>query len=555
MTMSDRSRLSQFRRSLLEELKEEVRFHIGPIPPSLSRYYLQYKNEFTGRWRSSHKDELINEVRGARIVMLGDYHTLRQSQRTLLRILREVVPGGRKVHLGLEMIHSAHQGHLDRYQAEEMNRTEFLRAVNYSATWGFPWGGYGEILEFARSHSIPVHGLNVAGSGDGPGLRKRDRHAARLLAGLVTEYPDDLVVVVFGDLHLAAGHLPRQTVSALRKVGVEKVEPLVIFQNSRTLFWKLHRRRLQHKVDVVRLGRNRFCINSTPPWVKLHSSVFWERNRTELLESLLHQASNTAGDRGDAVEYSEQQGTLIRLVAGYFDLDPPGMDDFTVLTLVELDQVVVSLSRLPRFPSLEPLLLVRESLFIPELRTIYLRCPDINHAAEQGAVFLNWLCTGYTPQVRGGQDEFYRRVIRRALGFVGSLVVNPRRKHWHEEDHLLYRRQQYRRRNITSRGKVQREASRWVLLHLSREGERGMLVRSILDIDDRNLRLVSTGLGQILGYRLYHGMLQGALSRTEVADLFRMKLIGRHQARELYLDLKRRLRRVVPVVVSKSHRF
>lgn len=564
--MSDRSHLSQIRRDLLDELKEEVRFHIGPVPPSLSRYYGQYKDEFTGRWRSSSKEELIRELLGARLVMLGDFHTLRQSQRTLLRILREVVPGGRTVRLGLEMIRTAHQEHLDRYLAGEIDRTEFLRAIHYDTTWGFPWEGYGEILDFARSHSIPVYGLNVAGSGHGPGLRKRDRHAARLLAGLAARFPEDLIQVVFGDLHLAAGHLPRETVRALRQAGLAKVEPLVIFQNSETIFWKLHRRRLQHKVDVVRLGRNRFCINSTPPWVKLHSLIFWERNRADLIPALLDGTAGATADGVDAVEYSEQQAGMIRLVAGYFGIDPPGMDDFTVMTLVELDQLLASLSSLPRFSSLEPLLLGRESLFIPERRIIFLRGPDINHAAEQGAVFLNWLCTGYRPHPDGGQDEFYRRVIRRALGFTGSLVVNPRRKHWHEEDHKRYLRLHHRRRTRTFRGKIQREASRWVLVHLRRErerrfaggprtGTRGAMIRSILEIDDRNLRLVSTGLGQILGYRLYHGMLQGAVNRTEVAELFSIKLDRRHEARDLYLDLKQRLLRVVPVVISKSHRF
>ncbi len=556
--MNERSRLSQIRRNLLEELKEEVKFHIGPIPPSLRRYYLRYKDEFTGRWRSSSKKELIREVKKARIVMLGDYHTLRQSQRTTLRILREVIPGKRRVRLCMELVHSAHQDLLDRFQAGEMSRTEFLRAVNYDITWGFPWAGYGEILEFAAGHSIPVHGLNVTGGGDGAGLRKRDRHAARLLADLAVRHPGDLIHVVFGDLHLASGHLPRQTVAALRRAGVENVEPLVIFQNSETIFWKMHRRRLQHKVDVVQRGRNRFCINSTPPWVKLHSSIFWERNRADLLESLFGDGKEGVDGGADAVEYSEHQAAMIRLVAGYFGIDPPGMDDFTVLTLVELDRVITSLSRLPQFAALQPLLLARESLFIPEQRIIFLRGPDMNYAAEQAAVFLHWLCTGYEPRPDGGQDEFYRRVIRAALGFLGSLVVNPLRKHWHEEDHQLYRRRQARRRKLTARGRVQREASGWVLVHLRREGDRRggpLLLKSALGIDDRCLRLVSTGLGQILGYRLYHGMLQAAVSRSDAAALFSRELTRRHEARNLYLDLKWRLRRVVPVVLSKSHRF
>lgn len=564
--MSERSRLSQIRRSLLKELKEEVRFHIGPIPPSLRRYYHQYVDEFTGWWRSSSKKELVREVRKAKIVMVGDYHTLYQSQRTNLRILRELVSGERPVRVCLEMIHSGHQGLLDRFLAGELNRRAFLEEISYGDTWGFPWEGYGEILAFARDHSLQVHGLNMTGSGDGAGLRKRDRHAARIISSLASRFPEEMVYVIFGDLHLASGHLPLQTMNAMKHDGIKGTPPLVVFQNSETIFWKLHRRRLQHKVDVVRLSGNRFCINSTPPWVKLHSSIFWERNRADLIDRLLGKVNGQGADAVDAVEYSEQQAGIIRMVADYFGIDTPGMDDFTVLTLVELNKVVSSLSRLKRFPELKPLLLARESLFIPERRIIFLRGPDINHAAEQGSVFLNWLCTGYTPMPEGGQDEFYRRVIRRAIGFTGSLVVNPRRKHWHEEDHQLYFRHWQRRRHPTAAGRVQREASRWVLRHLQREKEqhsegakgtaaRGALVRSVLRRDDQLLRLFSTGLGQILGYRLYHGMFQKAMSRTGVRDLFSMKLTGRQEARDLYLDLKQRLGRVIPLVISKSDRF
>jgi len=556
--MSERSRLSQVRRKLLRELKEEVRFHIGPIPLSMRHYYQQYKDEFSGRWNRSSKEELIDAVRESRIVLIGDYHTLRQSQRATLRILRELVPGERPVRLGLEMIHAEHQGHLDRFLAGETGRSAFLRAVDYAETWGFPWGGYGEILDFARDHNIPVHGLNVAGSGDVAGLRRRDRHAARLLADLAARHPEDLIHVVIGDLHLAGGHLPGATATALKRAGLTGIEPLVIFQNSETLFWKLHRRRLQHRVDVVRLGRKRFCINSTPPWVKLHSFLFWERNRAELLAGLMGDRDGTPG--GDppeeAVEYSEQQAAMIRVVAGYFDLHPVGMDDFTVLTLAELNRMITSLSRLERFPLLEPLLLTRESLFIPERRIIFLRGPDMNHAAEQAAVFLNWLMTGYAPDPEGGQDEFYRRTMRRAFGFLGSLVVNPRRKHWHEQDHRLFLEQSRSRRRLGPRGPAQRGASRQVLAHLEREGKRkGLVMRNLFLADDAHLRLISTGLGQILGYRLYHGMLQGAISRDEVAGHFARPLRGGHEARDLYLTLKRRLRRVVPVTLSKSHRF
>jgi hypothetical protein len=546
--MSERSRLSQVRRKLLNELKEEVRFHIGPIPSSLRRYYRQYKDGFDGRWRASTKDELIEAVRGARIVLLGDYHTLRQSQRATLRILRELVPGERRVRLGLEMVRAEHQGHLDRYLAGEIDRIAFLRSIDYVETWGFPWEGYGEILEFARNHGLPVHGLNVAGTGDADGLRKRDRHAAGLLADLAVRHPEDLIHVVFGDLHLAPGHLPGATSAALEKAGLADVTPLVILQNSETLFWKLHRRRLQHRVDVVRLGRHRFCINSTPPWVKLHSFLFWERNRAELLTGLMGGQDGAAGaeSTGEAVEYSEQQASLIRLVAGYFGLRPAGMDDFTVLTLAELNRMIATLSRLERFPVLEPLLLTRESLFIPERRIIFLRGPDMNHAAEQAAVFLNWLSTRYRPEPEGGQDEFYRRTIRRALGFLGSLVVNPRR--------FLERSRS--RRRLGPRGPAQRRASRQVLTHLEREGKRqGLVLRNLFMADDAHLRLISTGLGQILGYRLYHGMLQGAVRRDEVTGLFSLPLVGRHEARDLYLHLKERLGRVVPVVLSKSHRF
>ena len=104
---------------------------LGDSSPGLIRYQKEYERELAKPWKVSSRDQLLASLQAARVVWLGDFHALQQSQKAQLRILKALPVSG-KVLLGLECIEARHQQHLDRYCQGKLTDREFLKAVGIS---------------------------------------------------------------------------------------------------------------------------------------------------------------------------------------------------------------------------------------------------------------------------------------------------------------------------------------------------------------------------------------------------------------------------------------
>src|SRR5690606_25502110 len=90
------------------------------------------------------------------------------------------------------------------------------------------------------------------------------------------------VAVVFGDLHMAPGHLPAQVNATLAEGGFKR-RFVTIYQNSETLYWQLVERHLEHIVDYLKLRRDVYVLMNATPLVKFQSFSNWQlRRRAEL---------------------------------------------------------------------------------------------------------------------------------------------------------------------------------------------------------------------------------------------------------------------------------
>ena len=74
---------------------------------------------------------------------------------------------------------------------------------------------------------------------------------------------EELIYIIFGDLHLAKTQLPHKIGRLLKK----KSELLCIHQDSENLYFKLAKQKLENRVSILRSGKNRFCIMTSPPWI------------------------------------------------------------------------------------------------------------------------------------------------------------------------------------------------------------------------------------------------------------------------------------------------
>ncbi len=188
-------------------------------------------------------------------------------------------------------------------------------------------------------------------------------------------------------------------------------------------------------------------------------------------------------------------------------------------------------------------ILASESYCIPQKHTVYLANLSINHAAEEAAHYLKFLCSG-AEQPRHSVDAFYANVIHEALGFFGSKIINHKRKCFHEKDYagLI--------RYLSSGGapkerKIEMQISLLILKHRLMD-RRGSPIRSSRFYLGRHDLFfgVTHGLGYMLGDRLYYALVHGRISKEEIRELFCDPMKDEGEPYELYRKLLRRVRTV-----------
>jgi uncharacterized iron-regulated protein len=100
------------RKKLYERVRAQVEDRLGEQSAEFRRYEREYEREFDKKWRMSSKKQLADALAGARMIMLGDFHALMQSQKSQLRIFKSL-PQNASVVLAVECIESRYQKDLD----------------------------------------------------------------------------------------------------------------------------------------------------------------------------------------------------------------------------------------------------------------------------------------------------------------------------------------------------------------------------------------------------------------------------------------------------------
>lgn len=394
---------------MLRAVKRQIREVLGPDDEDLSAYYRAYKEELVHcRASRTSLDLFLAEARRSPVLLMGDFHTLPHAQKFFVHILDEL--GKRRIRpiVVLEMVQARHDALLQRYFKGRLTRDEFLDKTAYFENWGFDFQHYRPIFDYAKTWRLTVHGLNREGA-----LAARDRFMALRLKHLHLQYTDQPLLVLVGDLHLAAEHLPRE----LEREGLH---PAILFQNSETVYLK----KLKSGQDPVgwwRLGPGRFLNNNTAPQVKMQTYLTWTEHGGEAL----YQAYGYTGQREEngEIELSDGVTRLARALTDLFGLhrDPP--TDFQVFegnSLLFLEDQYFESGAGRCYARL-----IRDarSLFILRGRIIYVPQLDLNRTVEET---LHLLMDQWLPTARG-LAAFLSRAHYFASGFLGSKLVNPTR--------------------------------------------------------------------------------------------------------------------------------
>ena len=161
--------------------------------------------------------------------------------------------------LGVETIFSRDQHILDEWWRREIDAEELQQRIRFDLDWGYDWAPFYELLVTAREHADAIYGLDCMPREDLRKIGARDRHAAHKLAEIRQRHPNAVLMVLFGESHLAPGHLPKVVKERLPEERV-----LTVLQNVDALYWRAAGEPAE-RVEAVRVNDDVVCVfNSTP---------------------------------------------------------------------------------------------------------------------------------------------------------------------------------------------------------------------------------------------------------------------------------------------------
>ncbi len=500
-TTNLRSRRSEAQWHALAGVEREIRV----TDPSGRRKYLR---DFGQAFRSYdaviNSEELKSTVRSADIVLVGDYHALPAAQRFAATLFEErAQPGDRKVVLGLETIFARDQHILDEWWRREIEETELRQRIRFDLDWGYDWAPFYRLLVTAREHAEGIYGLDCMPREDLRKIGARDRHAAHKICEMRQRHPEAAIVVLFGESHLAPGHLPRQLHEHRPQERV-----LTVLQNVDALYWHAAGEPCE-RVEAVRVAENVVCVfNSTPlekyESYRLHLSR-WGRSDDEgpdlaptiynLIDSLIRFL--------DINLYSSHNGTQPKFLVDLLPEVCCGASDARLRRLL-VRETAVEEEQAALLRRIEE----RGSVYLPRTNVLYVREFQMMYAAEEAARFLHRACRGLPSGQRVEQtaDGFYGRTLEHALGYFGSRVLYPARPAVHPESEL-------------SRGLCEE------------------FIETAVHNDGAKIDEQPRQLGYIIGSELYNKYLAGRVNRSRLRQVFLARLEEPGIARDICLAI------------------
>ena len=102
---------------------------------------------------------MIQEIKDADVILLGESHTSMADHRAQLAVIKALYASKVTFAIGLEMFRADSQPELDRWTAGAMPLEDFV--LVYYDNWSAPWTLYSGIFLFARQARIQLVGLNL----------------------------------------------------------------------------------------------------------------------------------------------------------------------------------------------------------------------------------------------------------------------------------------------------------------------------------------------------------------------------------------------------------
>ena len=562
-----RSRRSVAQLHAIASVERDIR----ALDPGAGRKYVR---DFLEAYRSYQKvlapDDVREEIAKAGIVLVGDYHALPNSQRYLASLLRVPELHQHPVVLGVETIFSRDQHILDEWFRGEIDEDELRQRIRFELDWGYDWASFYELLSAARGRGASIYGLDCMPREDLRKIGARDRHAADKIAELRHRHSDALILILFGESHLAPQHLP-----ALLQQRLPAESMLTVLQNVDALYWRAAGETRDH-VEAVQVRKdvreNVLCVFNATPLEK------YENYRLCLDRWGRSDNGHSAPDLGP---------TLYNLIDGmvrFLGINQYSAHNTTQpMLLVDLMPEVYSRSSdalLRRLLSRKGftaghrrslLRQVRErgSVYLAPINAVYVRQFHMTSSAEDATRFLHQACRGL-PNLSNGKalaqhaapvaepldkdDAFYMAVFEHALAFFGSRILHPARPALRDSDIAelfdVTREDLEHQTSLPFADAV--EALDFLIEHRAhdfrdnhRSERQSSAPESLAEapaFTGRKYEYAAEQLGYLAGNDIYDAYIEGRLNTAALRKLFLTHIEEPGVAREAYVQLRTRLR-------------
>ena len=406
----------QTRKKILQQIKNRVAEHLDREPKELVAYRREYERNFHKKFQLSDISELEKQIKNSQVVFGGDFHAFSQAQRMHLKIMRRY-PADQEVTIALESTSPKQNEIVESYLNLKISEKNFLKKMQWSETWGFPWENYRPIFELARDRKYRIIGLSEHFEGETESLRARDKLAAQILVREIKRNPKRKIYVLFGDLHIADKHLPKEFSDQCEKLGV-KAASLSIMLNSESIYFKLAEKRLENKIEIVKLSQSQFCVMGSPPWVQWQSYLMYLERSTD--QMLL--------DEDPEFDPTDEVRALVELVCSDLKIQMPANDLAVYSSYDEkLWRALRKQVEKKDFKLLDELIEDGRSLCFSQSGICYLARPSVNHVAELAGQYLHAKLSKRKKFYWDLPNDFEKQIWCEALSFFISKLINHKR--------------------------------------------------------------------------------------------------------------------------------
>ena len=558
-----RSRRSAAQLHAIASVEREIR----AIDPAAGRKYLR---DFRDAYRSYQKvlgaSDVRREIAQAGTVLVGDYHALPSSQRYLAELLRDPEVQQRPMVLGVETIFSRDQHILDEWFRGEIDENELRQRIRFELDWGYDWAPFYELLSAARDQGAFIYGLDCMPREDLRKIGARDRHAADKIAELRQRHSDALIVILFGESHLAPQHLP-----ALLQRRLPAEPMLTVLQNVDALYWRAAGEASDH-VEAVEVRKeirkdvreHVLCVFNATPLEK------YEHYRLCLDRWGRSDDDHSAPDLGPTLynlidgmvrflginQYSPHNTTQPKLLVDLMPEVYSRSSDALLHRLLSRKGFTAEHRR-----SLLRQVRERGSVYLTPINAVYVRQFRMTSSAEDATRFLHQACRGlpslcscpdkalaqyaavHTAQVAqtlDRDDAFYMTVFENALACFGSRILHPARPALRDTD--IAELFEVTREDLEHRASLPFADAVAALDFLMLHREQDCRSVPAPAFTGRKYEYVVEQLGYLTGNDLYDAYLEGRLTTAALRNLFLAHIEQPGVARKAYVQLKTRLR-------------